>query len=522
VVLAQEDSIVAEDYDEYSEMGPEMEPIEELDYEAILADYRRRQMMEHLTGPIVSLVAHMIMIVLGIFFLVSTPSRTIEDIEVTMEELEIKEIEPRVLEELEKLEQLAEEVVPTVAQPEISVDAVSDEPVSTEDFNDEMAETDNDMDMSEVLDIKTNPTALKLPGLYGGRTNAGRKAALRKHGGSAKTESAVLRALRWLKDHQNEDGSWSRSEPRSMCGLALLSFLSHGETPASEEFGPTVQRAMQYLANQMMAGRVRKGYRNGIATYALSESYGLTKIPFLKGAMEEGVQKIIDGQMGCGGWNYGYSQGDRWDLSVGGWQLQAMKAAYVAGAENSGLEQAIKKGLLYLKKVAFANNRFGYSKAGAGSAAMQGAGTLCLQLLGEGKSKEAKAGCGQIEKRTLNWAQCGGHGTGAYAWYYETQSMFHHGTKTWRPWNKMFRPVLLKNQHEDGHWEPIHEVPKGGDASKKRTPPEYEPYMITCFCCLMLQVYYRYLPTYKMPEKIVKAEEGGMALDDDDMGLVIE
>ena len=39
---------------------------------------------------------------------------------------------------------------------------------------------------------------------------------------------------------QNPDGSWSKSQPDAMGGLGLLTFLAHGETPVSKEFGMTV------------------------------------------------------------------------------------------------------------------------------------------------------------------------------------------------------------------------------------------------------------------------------------------
>ena len=36
-------------------------------------------------------------------------------------------------------------------------------------------------------------------------------------------------------------------DPAAMAGLALLCYLAHGETPASPEFGKTVEKAMKYL-----------------------------------------------------------------------------------------------------------------------------------------------------------------------------------------------------------------------------------------------------------------------------------
>jgi hypothetical protein len=50
----------------------------------------------------------------------------------------------------------------------------------------------------------------------------------------------------------------------------------------------------------------------------------------------------------------------------------------------------------------------------------------------------------------------------------------------------MFARELITNQFRDGHWE-------NGDHSPG-------PVYTTAFCCLMLEVYYRYLPTFKKAE----------------------
>ena len=61
----------------------------------------------------------------------------------------------------------------------------------------------------------------------------------------------LLKALYWLKKVQNPDGSWAKGWGRqeAMTGLALLTFLAYGETPTSKEFGTTVRKAMEWLAN---------------------------------------------------------------------------------------------------------------------------------------------------------------------------------------------------------------------------------------------------------------------------------
>ena len=46
-------------------------PPEAMDLETILEEYRRRQMIEHLTGPVISVALHLIVMVFCFFFLAS-------------------------------------------------------------------------------------------------------------------------------------------------------------------------------------------------------------------------------------------------------------------------------------------------------------------------------------------------------------------------------------------------------------------------------------------------------------------
>ena len=268
----------------------------------VLAAYQRRKNLENMVAPLVSICIH-ILVALGLllFYKPTVPQDASPVVEVKMQEEEIKEIEDeKILEELDKLEQqVDEQPVPQTEMPEVVAEQVAE---ISEDFGDPDLSNTNDeaMDFSDALDIKANDTPLKISALYEGRSTIGRMNALKKAGGNQKTESAVLRALRWLKKTQNENGSWTADKNYSdaITGLCLLAYLAHGETPTSEEFGITVQKSMQFLADRVNANALPHGtvneknhypYVNGIVAYALAEAYGMTKIPFLRPPMEAAV-----------------------------------------------------------------------------------------------------------------------------------------------------------------------------------------------------------------------------------------
>jgi hypothetical protein len=99
-----------------------------------------------------------------------------------------------------------------------------------------------------------------------------------------------------------------------------------------------------------------------------------------------------------------------------------------------------------------------------------------------------------------------------YYWYYITQCKFHAGGKVWNDWNKQFAPELVKAQKIlEG------KGPKGEDLGFWESPTEQEAHggiYNTTLCTLMLEVYYRYLPTYKPPSE-VKYDDSEAAQKDD-------
>ncbi len=453
--------------------------------------YARFALMRILGPPTIS-IALTLLIVLTLLTLVAARGLMEERaVDVTVMDVRTVDLD-KIKEEIERIEE------PLEPPPDVeNVSLPQDMPVMDTVAAGPTMETDL---QSVTPQVTRSPLVLR--DLVGSRSDAGRREGLRAFGAPAGTEEAVLRALRWLKSVQKPDGSWAGQDETAMTGLALLAFLGHNETPASKEFGATVEKAIKYLIEVQNAdgyfGKETGGhlpYIHGIATYAISEAFALTKIMAVRDAMEKGVEALIKGQQDCGAFDYAYKKADRSDLSVAGWQLQALKAAQFAGSSNEKIHKAIENGIRYLRRQAFAANGSGFvystkpneQAASGGTWTMTSVGVLCLQLLGQGGSPEVRTGLKVLEDIECKWPADEKSKAAVYGWYYLTQAKFQRGESTWNAWNRQFAPTLIRAQSKEGYWA-------GGDHDQG------SHVYTTTLCVLMLEVYYRYLPTFKRVE----------------------
>jgi len=339
---------------------------------------------------------------------------------------------------------------------------------------------------------------------------------LKENGGNDACEAAVKKTLRWLKQKQNADGSWGETSRGGITGLALLAYLGHCETPESPAYGDTVIRGIMFLMElaaknkapfdgiySEAPGTTKSTYEHGIASYAMGETYSFAKlgtrpIPDLRESFEKGVLIIINRQKSNGAWNYkdgiGYDQyGDRNDLSVTGWQYQALKAARHTGLEIPGLQGAVRKVESYLESVQTADGGFGgRSRADHYNQwNLTGAALLGLQTLGVGNTGRINKGIrflvDDIKKEPRTWnADCY-----LYTWYYDTQALFQKGGEPWQAWNDQFQKEILTNQNGDGSYrvESVGAIVAAGSGAAAGDRDIYR----ACLCTLMLEVYYRYL-----------------------------
>lgn len=500
--------------------------LDEKDILEIQEEYRRRRLIESLTGPIISTVFHVALIVALAFLIKDQYKQEAAEIVVEMHEVEeVKIEEPPPIEEPEPEEvETTDQTNPVLTT--VAIENVTTEDAALEDVSDEAPSTADDANVEAVSDVVVSPSAFASPSVFGGRSSAGRASAVSKFGGNRVGQDKLLKALYWLKKVQKPDGSWGGGDTMdALTGLALLTFLAHGETQTSKAFGTTVKKAMMYLANSPINIKSKHAYPHAIKSYALAEAYAMTGVSMLEEAMNKCIRIVIDGMQGDGCYEYEYKpKSTRQDLSFAGWNYQAMKAAYAAGCNESGLHEAIQKGIKWLKKQAASEsdgNGFPYaikggSVKGPKRFTMRAVGVLCLQLYGEGRigavRDEIKAII-DLDLPKLSWKTA--PKSSLYGWYYATQTMFQHGGKEWTAWNRKFQSELINNQHDEGYW--VYPGKSHVDAIKDDIGQKV---YATTLCALMLTVYYRYLPSNKGAMGMKKTSTKKKMLEEEGLDLI--
>ncbi len=337
-------------------------------------------------------------------------------------------------------------------------------------------------------------------------------------GGTKATERSVSGGLSWLARHQNVDGSWSFDEHTKHCkdtsctgvgdsksnaaatAFALLPFLAAGQTHKSK--GPyqnTIAKGIGFMGRTAKAdGNLQAGqasmYAQGVATIVLCEAYGMSKDPQLKAPAQKAIDYICSAQHPeLGGWHY-YTPGGALtpgDLSVVGWQLMALKSAKMSGLEVPPV--VLDKAQKFLKSVSKGE------KGGLGSymvesgptPAMTAVALLSKQFLGAKRTDPAMA-----EGMKYMMANLPGKGArNSYYFYYATQVMHNLPGPEWDDWNRTTRKYLIETQEKKGcatgSWNP--ELPAvdtwAGPGGRL---------LITSVNTLNLEVYYRFLPLYKL------------------------
>jgi hypothetical protein len=334
-----------------------------------------------------------------------------------------------------------------------------------------------------------------------GRTGSGRAKAMAANKMKDRSEQAVLRGLEWLRQNQNPDGSWGDSNKGAMTGLALLCFLGHGETTESPQYGLTVNKCIQWVLDTgtKFQGRLHMDdsfrrnsdvYEHGILAYALGEFYTMTKDERVTELLKQAIGHIVQGQGPGGGWMYNFDKTAN-DLSVGGWQIQALKAAHLTQLGIPGVEGALDRAAEYVDRVRGPKGGYGY-RGPEDRYSLTGVGVLC-RLFWKGDRGDVSKGMDFIldETEKNKPVKYKGEHADLYAWYYHTQAALMFGGGAWQKWNRWFQDEIVDAQSPDGSWPAPGGKAHGPQDANTKTGAVYR----TTLCILMLEVFYRYMPS---------------------------
>jgi hypothetical protein len=358
---------------------------------------------------------------------------------------------------------------------------------------------------------------------FSARSGKGKGDALKRFGGSHRSEAAVLHGLAWLARHQDGTGKWSTRNFNRHCpkgdlcsgtglgyydvgltGLALLCFLGAGHTHLEGEYAEVVSRALTFICqiqyeDGCFGGKLGNHmYYHAICTLAMAELYGLTRSGRAKAAATKGLAYLAASQQDGGGWDYTQLRTNRNDTSVTGWAVMALKSAYAAGLPFP--ERTWARARRFLQKACRSDGRVRYADRGfigfhgkvRYGIGMTAVGLLCLLYFNE--NPRAPRMKRMVEILIANppepWALKHDRLHTMYYWYYATLALFHVGGAKWQAWNAQMRDFIISRQVTSGCAKGSFD-PEGGWLG-----PHAGRVYATVFNILNLEVYYRYLPLY--------------------------
>jgi hypothetical protein len=303
-------------------------------------------------------------------------------------------------------------------------------------------------------------------------------------------DTAVERALDWLAEQQEPDGSFPTRDTGQpgITGLCVMAFLAHGHMPGEGEYGPRLERAIDYVIRcQKRSGLVSllgldevtltrsvahaigetATYNHGIASLMLSESYGMSAPPRAS-QLQQAIAKSVavtleiqrfpkDDPVDRGGWRYlddtGYTDSD---LSASGWQLMFLRSARNAGFDVPA--EPIDDAVGYVRRCFDPRaGVFTYSATQPDhSRGMAGAGILALGHAGYHRSTEARQAGDWVLKYPFDNYNPPSYSRDRYHYgmFNCCQGMYQLGGEHWEAFFPRAAKTLLANQDSDGSWPP--------------------------------------------------------------------
>lgn len=300
------------------------------------------------------------------------------------------------------------------------------------------------------------------------------------------TKRAIDKALNYLKNQQNPNGSWGHSAYTAITGFVLLSFMANGHLPNQGEYGKTVDKGVKYLLScarddgYLVGNNGGNMYCHGMATLALTQVYGMTGDEDVKKVTKRAIDLIVKTQNSEGGWRYDPAPTGA-DISVTIMQVMALR-----GAKDAGLNvpnQCMADSIKYINRCR--DNRSGgykYQPYSPGPGyARTAAGVCVLQLCGEYDADDIKKAVEYLEREGDD------RGHYWYGHYYAAHALNQIGGEVWERYYKRMRDRLLAPgvQRPTGEW------------FDGRREVAYGPCYATAIAVLILSVPTHYLPIYQ-------------------------
>ncbi len=426
-----------------------------------------------------------------------------------------------------------EEVVepPPPPPPETKTEEVTEEVVVTETTvteTEEAFDTENEeISKESAFDSNQWNSAVGLGGgaggRYGGRGGRGGK------GGGKSYAAAIDAGLKWLANHQDEDGKWDcdgfmkhDDATSEICdgpgnpvhdvgvtGLALLAFLGDGSTMRQGPYQENIKKGVNWLRKQQQeTGLFGTNashdfvYDHAIAAYAMCEAYGLSKYRLLKKAAQKGINYLESHRNPYSVWRYQPRDNDN-DISVTGWCIMAYESGEFFELQIN--KSALDLCATFLDQVSDPTGAHGYTKQGEKSSrkpgdhgtkfpiekgeALTAVGLFCRFFMNQDPKETPimKASADLLRSKPPVWDEKSGS-IDHYYWYYATYALFQYGGAHWNDWKKKLETSVVKHQHREatqknllGSWDPIGAW--GEDGGRVYS---------TAILVLTLEAYYRY------------------------------
>ncbi len=335
--------------------------------------------------------------------------------------------------------------------------------------------------------------------LLGPRLGPEREAALKRYGGTAETEQAVLGGLDWLLRHQGPEGLWDADGFASRCApagpvcegkgrgqhgedlpcpfdeaisaLALLAFLGAGYVPgAPGAEGPALERALTRLA------ATGDSWALPLVTEALAEAEALEGRGRWRRALEANAKRLVGARQPDGAWGYAAPWRRGSDVPYTALVVPALLAARDAGvALPEDLGRGVDAWLTSLEaeqgKLAYLldGRAYGYTPTTS-----NGHAAFALRELLETGTRSPRhathaalvAGEAPAWKISFREVEVPGRGRlrvqvghlSLYAWWYGTLGSFQKGGAAWTRWQGALKGALLPHQRKNGcargSWDP--------------------------------------------------------------------